>query len=101
MRGEIGGFTDGELEMNFDCWMFLLIHLEILDRYLPALQTKIFLEAFELTEIACYTPTKLWEYEGSLKVYRDLINIVNTVLSTETIAVLTGFPLQKIKHLKE
>lgn len=35
-------------------------------------------KAFEVAEIASYSPVERREYEESLKVYRDLINVVNT-----------------------
>ncbi len=70
--------SEDELETNFDRWMFLLTHMEVLDRCPKSLQTRIFQKAFEVAEIACYTPTERREYEESLKIYRDLINVVNT-----------------------
>lgn len=70
--------TEEELETNFDRWMFLLTHMDVLDRCPQALQTKIFQKAFEVAEIACYTPTERREYEESLKVYRDLVNVVDS-----------------------
>lgn len=70
--------TEDELETNFDRWMYLLNHMEVLDRCPKTLQTKIFEKAFHVAEIARYTPTERRSYEDSLKVYRDLINVVAT-----------------------
>ena len=70
--------TESELETNFDKWMFLLSHMEVLDRCPAKLQSKIFEKAFATAEIARYDPMDQRNYEESLKVYRDLINVVRT-----------------------
>jgi predicted transposase/invertase (TIGR01784 family) len=70
--------TIDELVTDFDKWCFLLRHLsELTDR--PArLQEKVFLKVFELAEIAQYSSVEAAAYEESLKVYRDLKNVVDT-----------------------
>ena len=70
--------TIDELVTDFDKWCFLLRHLsELTDR--PAhLQEKVFLKLFELAEIAKYSSVEAEAYEESLKVYRDLKNVVDT-----------------------
>ena len=70
--------TEQELETNFDKWMFLLCHMEVLDRCPAKLQSKIFEKAFATAEVARYNPAEQRSYEDSLKVYRDLINVVRT-----------------------
>ena len=70
--------AEAELENNFDKWMFLLCHMEVLDRCPAKLQSKIFEKAFSTAEVARYTPAEQRTYEESLKVYRDLINVVKT-----------------------
>jgi len=70
--------TESELETNFDKWLYLLCHMEVLDRCPSKLQSKIFEKAFATAEIARYTPAEQRSYEESLKVYRDLINVVRT-----------------------
>lgn len=70
--------TEAELETNFDKWMFLLCHMEVLDRCPAKLQSRIFEKAFATAEIARYDPAEQRSYEESLKVYRDLINVVRT-----------------------
>jgi len=70
--------TIEELATEFDKWCFLLRHLpELTDR--PArLQEKVFLKVFELAEIARYSVIEAEAYEESLKIYRDLKNVVDT-----------------------
>lgn len=70
--------TENELETNFDKWMFLLCHMDVLDRCPAKLQSKIFEKAFATAEIARYDEAEQRSYEESLKVYRDLINVVRT-----------------------
>ena len=69
--------TEAELETNFargciywPIWKYW--------RSPPALQSKIFEKAFAVAEIARYTPAERHSYEESLKVYRDLIDVVET-----------------------
>ena len=70
--------TIDELVTDFDKWCFLLRHLpELTDR--PAsLQERVFLKVFELAEIAKYSSVEAAAYEESLKVYRDLKNVIDT-----------------------
>lgn len=70
--------TEEELESNFDKWLFLLCHMEVLDRCPAKLQNKIFEKAFATAEVAQYSATEQRSYEESLKVYRDLINVVRS-----------------------
>ena len=41
-------------------------------------QSRIFEKAFSTAEIARYNPVEQRSYEESLKVYRDLVNVVRT-----------------------
>ena len=43
-----------------------------------ALQERIFTRLFEQAEIARYTPEERQDYEDSLKVYRDMKNVLDT-----------------------
>ena len=45
-----------------------------------ALQERIFTKLFEQAEIAHFTPQDARDYEESIKVYRDLTNVVNTAV---------------------
>lgn len=119
--------TEKELETNFDKWMFLLCHMDVLDRCPTKLQSKIFEKAFATAEIARYDEAEQRSYEESLKVYRDLINVVRTAerkgirqgieqgkyeeklqiaahslsmgFDMETVAKLTGLPFDEIEKL--
>ena len=77
---EMPKFNKGEDELvtMFDKWLFVLRNLSrLLDRP-AALQERIFTKLFEQAEIARFTPKERQDYEESIKVYRDLTNVVRT-----------------------
>lgn len=67
-----------ELETMYDKWLFVLHNLSRLMKRPAALQERIFTRLFEQAEIARYTPEERQDYEDSLKVYRDLKNVLDT-----------------------
>lgn len=69
---------ENELENHFDKWLYFLKNLESFDKIPDILKEDIFEEAFKVAEIAKFTPEELAEYEESLKVYRDNINVIET-----------------------
>ncbi len=70
--------TEEELETHFDKWLFILKNLEKLTNRPQKLQEKIFSKLFEQAEIANYSEREYHEYVQSLKVYRDLNNVIDT-----------------------
>ena len=58
--------------------MFVLRNLSNLLERPAALQERIFEKLFRTAEIARFTPRQADEYEESLKVYRDLNNVIDT-----------------------
>lgn len=70
--------SEDELVTPFDKWMFVLHNLSRLLERPAALQERVFTRLFETAEIAKFTPRKRMEYEESLKVYRDLTNVIDT-----------------------
>jgi len=67
-----------ELETHQDKWLYLLRYLpELEDRPSP-FQDPVFLELFEIAEIANFSLDEQETYERSLKYYRDLNNVVDT-----------------------
>ena len=77
---EMPKFTkkEDELETMFDKWLFVLHNLSRLMARPAALQERIFTHLFEQAEIARYTPEERQDYEDSLKVYRDMKNVLDT-----------------------
>lgn len=70
--------TESELHTLYDKWLFVLKHLSRLDSRPRALTEQIFTKLFEEAEISRFTPDELWEYEDSLKSYRDIKNSLDT-----------------------
>ena len=67
-----------ELKTMFDKWLFVLHNLSRLMKRPAALQERIFTRLLEQAEIARYTPEERQDYEDSLKVYRDMKNVLDT-----------------------
>lgn len=70
--------TETELVTLFDKWMYVLKNLPRLMERPIALQERIFERVFRIAEIAKFNKNELVEYEESLKVFRDMNNVINT-----------------------
>lgn len=70
--------TEDELDGMMDKWLYVLRNLSRLMERPAALQERVFNRLFEQAEIARLSPTELRNYEESIKVYRDITNVVNT-----------------------
>ena len=73
--------TEEQLETLFDKWLFAIRNLATLMERPRALQEKIFQHLFEAAEIAKFRPEERYEYEESLKVYRDWFSVIKTAES--------------------
>jgi len=112
-----------ELVTMFDKWMFVLRNLSSLMNRPVALQERVFTRLFEQAEIAKFSQDEMRSYEESLKVFRDLNNVIDTAkidakaegkaekgreialklkqmgLSVEQIAEGTGLSIEEIEQL--
>lgn len=70
--------TEAELETMFDKWMFVLRNLSVLMERPAALQERVFERLFKSAEIAGFSKQELFEYEDSLKEFRDWYSVVKT-----------------------
>ena len=70
--------TEDELVTMFDKWLYVLRNLSRLMERPAAHQERVFARLFEQAEVAKLSPGDLLDYEESVKVYRDLINVVET-----------------------
>lgn len=70
--------TLDQLETHQDKWLYLLRHLPDLDKQPQPFQDAVFLQLFEIAEIANFSPDEQNIYENSLKYYRDLNNVIYT-----------------------
>ena len=72
--------TESELETRFDQWLYVLKNLPHLAQYPTRLRDRVFKKLFEVAEIAAFTPVERVAYEESVKVYRDLKNVMDTAI---------------------
>lgn len=86
--------TADELVTMHDKWMFTLRNLSSLLERPAALQERVFKKLFRAAEIARFTPQQASEYEESLKIYRDLNNVIYT-------AEWKGYEKGKVEGLEE
>ena len=77
---EMPKFTKEEdkLETLFDKWLYAIRNLSTLMKRPEALQEKVFTRLFEAAEIAKFDRKERYEYEESLKNYRDWISVIET-----------------------
>mgnify|MGYP002561118908 CR=1 FL=1 len=73
--------TEDQLETMFDKWMFVLRNLSRLMERPAALQERIFEKLFRAAEIARFSKSEIYEYEDSLKVFRDMYSMVWTAIN--------------------
>ena len=93
---EMPKFTkqENELESLFDKWLYVFRNLAALMERPRVLQEKVFAHLFEAAEIAKFSRVERYEYEESLKAYRDWFSVMAT-------AELRGEERGKEKGLKE
>lgn len=93
---EMPKFTkqENELESLFDKWLYVIRNLAALMERPRVLQEKVFAHLFEAAEIAKFSRAERYEYEESLKAYRDWFSVMAT-------AELRGEERGKEKGLKE
>ena len=93
---EMPKFTkqENELESLFDKWLYVIRNLSALMERPRVLQEKVFAHLFEAAEIAKFSRVERYEYEESLKAYRDWFSVMAT-------AELRGEERGKEKGLKE
>jgi predicted transposase/invertase (TIGR01784 family) len=70
--------TADELETLQEKWFYLFRHLHELEDIPPRLRERVFTRLFEQAEIACLQPEERAAYENSLKIYRDIKNVIDT-----------------------
>lgn len=67
-----------ELVTNFDKWMFLLKNMQQMRDKPEVLKEIVFGRFLDAAELAKFSPEEVWQYEQSLKHYRDMRNVVTT-----------------------
>ena len=67
-----------QLNDHFDKWLFLLKHLPDLEEPPLPLQENVFMQLFEVAQIASFSQAERESYENSLKYYRDMNGVIET-----------------------
>ena len=70
--------TEAELSTMFDKWLYAIRNLPSLLERPRALYEKVFQRLFEAAEIAKFDRRERYEYEESLKAYRDWFSVMET-----------------------
>ena len=70
--------TIEQLTTQFDKWLYLLRHLPDLEYPPLPLQDNVFMQLFEIAEIAKFSREERTAYKNSLKYYRDIHGVINT-----------------------
>ena len=70
--------TEEELETHFDKWLYVIKNLPMLRERPRRIQERVFERLFEAAEVARFDPSEREAYEESIKVYRDLKNVMDT-----------------------
>jgi len=91
-----------ELVTDFDKWCYLLRNLPELTDRPQRLQEKVFSKVFEIAEIAKYSLAEAAAYEDSLKIYRDLKNVIDTAFDEgKTEGIEEGIQKGKAEGIEE
>jgi predicted transposase/invertase (TIGR01784 family) len=70
--------TEAARETHFDKWLYILKNLTELTNPPKKLSEKVFQQLFAQAEIAQFNEQEHQQYEQSLKIYRDLKNVIDT-----------------------
>jgi DNA repair ATPase RecN len=92
--------TEEELETTYDKWLYVLKCLPKLQDRPEKLQERVFQKLFEAAEIAKFTPEEKEQYEDSLKVYRDLKNVIDTAFDEGKIEEKTANIIKALQRGK-
>ena len=70
--------TEAELTTFMDKWLYVIKNLYQLQDKPAALTEGIFRKLFEVAEIAAFTKNERYDYEESLKNFRDMYNTISS-----------------------
>ena len=69
-----------QLQTRLDKWLYILRHMERMERIPESIKDKIFQRVFEIAEYTNLSKSEQSAYDRSLKYYRDLKNSLDTAL---------------------
>jgi predicted transposase/invertase (TIGR01784 family) len=112
---------EAELKTRLDQWLYFIRHLEDFQNIPAIFRDEVFINAFEKAELARFGPAEMDRYEYSLKIYRDINNVIDTAygegelagrmkvarsmkemgMAVEVIAKATGLSKSEIEALED
>jgi predicted transposase/invertase (TIGR01784 family) len=94
--------TEAELKTAFDKWLYVLQCLPDLQARPRKLQERVFGKLFKVAEIEKLDRQERAAYEHSVKVYRDLINVMDTARrKSRAQALKEGMKREKLKTARK
>ncbi|PIQ19879.1 MAG: hypothetical protein COW65_18230 [Cytophagales bacterium CG18_big_fil_WC_8_21_14_2_50_42_9] len=90
-----------ELSTRLDKWLYFIKNLEDFQSIPAIFKDEVFAQAFEKAELANLEPAELDKYENSLKVYRDLIGVIDTAFDEGKIEGRLEGKLEVVKSAKQ
>lgn len=93
--------NESELETRLDKWLYFIRNLEDLQHIPELFKDDIFQQVFEKIEIAKYSEQERFEYEESLKIYRDYKITIDSVYDDGIIEGKTKGKIEVANSLKE
>jgi predicted transposase/invertase (TIGR01784 family) len=70
--------SEHELDSEIDKWCYFFKYLNKIDTIPNTLKNELFIKAFNIAEMSKFTKEQTYEYESSLKYYRDFKNSLDT-----------------------
>lgn len=93
--------TEANLNSRLDKWLYFIKHLEDF-KVIPAIfSDEVFTQAFEKAELAKFGQTELYNYQNSLKIYRDLKGVIDTAFDEGKLEGKLERNIEIAKSLKE
>jgi len=86
--------TEVELKTRLDKWLYFIKHLEDFQTIPTIFKDEVFSQAFEKAELAKLGQADLYNYENSLKNYRDLKGVIDTAFDDGKLE--KGFEMAKL-----
>ena len=91
-----------QLESQQDKWLYLFRHLPDIEGHPRPFQDPVFLQLFEVAELANFSPAEQDSYQSSLKYYRDMNNVIDTAKQEGLQAgIEQGIEQGRIEGIKE
>ncbi|MDI9357012.1 MAG: Rpn family recombination-promoting nuclease/putative transposase [Chitinophagaceae bacterium] len=92
--------TEAELVTRLDKWLYFIKHLEDLQTIPTIMGDDIFTQAFDKAALAKFTEKDIYDYEVSLKHYRDYYNTIDYAFGEGEIkGEIKGETKEKIKRI--